>query len=111
MIHTNQQIEKRRLQQYEKEAEPPNEQSVLDRIAKMEKVAKEFAKQLRGVTSLIDNPDVTNKRSGFNNFQIGSLLQSTKIMMMRLASFEEKNEMRVPKLWNRKKETRGYKLN
>ena len=77
----------------------------------MEKVAKEFAKQLRGVTNLIDNPDVTNKRSGFNNFQIGSLVQSTKIMMMRLAAFEEKNEMRVPKLWNQKKETRGYKLN
>ncbi|CCD50457.1 predicted protein [Botrytis cinerea T4] len=64
----------------------------------MEKVAKEFAKQLRGVTNLIDNPDVTNKRSGFNNFQIGSLVQSTKIMMMRLAAFEEKNKMRVSKI-------------
>lgn len=64
----------------------------------MEKVAKEFAKQLRGVTSLIDNPDVTNKRSGSNDFQIGRLVQSNKIMMMRLAALEERNEMRVSRI-------------
>ncbi|KAF7912934.1 uncharacterized protein EAF01_001955 [Botrytis porri] len=98
MIYTNEQAERRRLQQYEKETEFPNGQTALDRIAKIEKVIEEFAKQLRNMTSQIDNPDVSNRRSGSNDFQIDSLVQTNKIMMMRLAALEEKNEMHVSKI-------------
>ncbi|KAF7935926.1 uncharacterized protein EAE98_002146 [Botrytis deweyae] len=98
MIYTIKQFEKCRLQQRERETEAPNEQSALDRIAKAEEVTKEFVKQLRSITSLIDNPDVSNKRSGSKDFQMDSLVQSNKIMMMRLAALEEKNEMHIFKV-------------
>ncbi|TGO34059.1 hypothetical protein BHYA_0214g00100 [Botrytis hyacinthi] len=97
MSHTIKQFEKSRLQQRERGTEAPNEQTALDRIAKVEEVTKEFAKQLRGTNSLIEN-SVSNNRSGSNDFQIDSLVQSNKIMMMRLVALEEKNEMHVSKI-------------
>ncbi|KAF7951126.1 uncharacterized protein EAE97_002677 [Botrytis byssoidea] len=61
MSHTIKQFEKCRLQQRERRTEAPNEQTALDRIAKVEEVTDEFAKQLREMNSLIDN-SVSNKR-------------------------------------------------
>ncbi|TGO07710.1 hypothetical protein BTUL_0252g00120 [Botrytis tulipae] len=72
MSHTIKQFEKRRLQQRERRTEAPNEQTALDRIAKVEEVTDEFAKQLRDINSLIDN-SVSNKRSRLNDSQIDSL--------------------------------------
>lgn len=59
--HTIKQFEKCRLQQRERGPEARNEQTALDRIAKMEEVTNEFAKQLRDMNSLIDN-SVSNRR-------------------------------------------------
>ncbi|KAF5870002.1 uncharacterized protein Bfra_010148 [Botrytis fragariae] len=85
---SNEQVERRQLQQYKRETEASNEKTALGRIAK----------ELRSITSLIDGPDVPNKRSGSNDFQINDLVHSDKIVMMRFEAVEEKNEMHVSKI-------------
>ncbi|KAF7928392.1 hypothetical protein BELL_0331g00080 [Botrytis elliptica] len=98
MIHTIKQFEKCRLQQRERETELRTSKVLWTELQKWKKLAKEFAKELRDINSLIDNPDVSNKRVGSNDFQIDNLVQSNKAMMMRLAALEEKNEMHVSKI-------------
>ncbi|KAI9645560.1 hypothetical protein NHQ30_006302 [Ciborinia camelliae] len=74
-------------------------QTVLDRLDNLEKEVKGFAAQLSNFASLTERPEIQAHRSGTSSdFRINDLAQSNRMLLMRLAALEERNERLVSKI-------------